>query len=749
MSNRRALLIGAAEYGPGFARLPAVREDVRILGAALQARGYEVDILSDEDTRDTVHLDDRIRDFCASGGPEDIRLVYFSGHGILADDVDWIIPAGTDRNAVVSTAHRVSTDRSRQVAASRTGLVLFVIDACRDEASEPVTKGGAGWGNTRTQWPTEHRFIRLFGCASTEVCQVLPGEPSASVFTTALAQSLAAGSSTLDALLEDVASRCDELTLEHDLRHQRPHLSYGELSAEKRALLALPIFERTADAAAVLPSVLPTVWSSFHPDKLHCLVVLSESDQRTGADVALDGLVDDALQAGTGKKIWDAFVAARGGHRLASGKKRALPAEFTSESVAFAKFPVNEALASVEAFDKAVRAVVEADLVVFDVTAFEPGVMLLIGIRSACARSLTICSHGARWREGQPLEVPFNLQDLNIGSHTPSEMMVAPDPVLERFVSRVEVGFRQLARQPRYLDLPSYDALRELGSDYDASSSIPLHERVLVLCSYAPNLLQNWRRVASRLRARLSQRGNPSRVIERVIDGGTPQLISQSVYELIRRSVGCVVDWSGYSASVFLELGVRLAVSEWGAVQIVDASHLPGGERAPDLAQIEQLRQLFSPIAYQPTSGDAVERAADLLLERTSNKQAEFNRIHRALLPIMGEVQEAHPPLADLLRRRADALHHPQQEREGAPQILFHGSRGIKKDSEKAACELRVASWLYLEHRVGHANLKADPDALALYLELGRAAADALYDLGDAESIELATYIDDRLSALD
>jgi hypothetical protein len=54
-----------------------------------------------------------------------------------------------------------------------------------------------------------------------------------------------------------------------------------------------------------------------------------------------------------------------------------------------------------------------------------------------------------------------------------------------------------------------------------------------------------------------------------------------------------VLEWSEYSPSVFLELGARLAISEWGAVQVIDEQHLPNGAKAPKLRQIEKLRRLF------------------------------------------------------------------------------------------------------------------------------------------------------------
>lgn len=126
------------------------------------------------------------------------------------------------------------------------------------------------------------------------------------------------------------------------------------------------------------------------------------------------------------------------------------------------------------------------------------------------------------------------------------------------------------------------------------------------------------------------------------------------------------------------------------------------------------MRRLLNPIAYQyRAASDAFEKTAEALLQRDPHLdgEADYNRIHRVLLPVIGATLEAHPPVAEDLKRRADALHHPQQGRVAAPQILFHGSRITKQDSEKAALELRIAAWLYLEHRVGPPKIKKNAHA--------------------------------------
>lgn len=339
MSARRALLIGAEDYGEGFVPLPAVQEDIRLLHSALEASGYEVEICPREVVANAGKLDETMRAFCSAGGPEDVYIVYFTGHGLLADNADWIVPAETSRKtATLSSTQRVSTDLSRTIAESSTGLVLFIIDACRGEEDIPVTKG-AEWGDpARIVRPGEHRFIRFFGCAANQVCQVLSstagteGERPCSVFTKALADSVLEGNCTsLDDLLPQVQKRCTELLSQNAyLRVQTPRLSYGgEISVEQNAILQRPIFDPVGRAA------LSSVWESFDPNKLHCLVLISEHEHQNAPDWGLKELVQDALVGNTGQRIWKSFSAVCNHRKFVSGKQRALPETFGSSTVSF------------------------------------------------------------------------------------------------------------------------------------------------------------------------------------------------------------------------------------------------------------------------------------------------------------------------------------------------------------------------------------------------------------------------------
>ena len=448
------------------------------------------------------------------------------------------------------------------------------------------------------------------------------------------------------------------------------------------------------------------------------------------------------------------------GQALTSGKTRRLDETPTPDLLAKAAFSVLDALADGAALEQAVRAVVEADIVVFDVTHFEPAVMLLLGVRSACRRALTVCSHGGGWREGLPLALPFNLQDLNVNSHTAPEDMVDSDRVVERFVKRVETGLQQLAKHPAYLDLPGFEELRQLGSDPEALDTIAVQERVMVLCSYSKSFFQNWRYLRENLKQQLSDQKQYSPKIERIIDNGTSQLVRQGLYEQIRRVAACIVDWSELRPSVFLELGARLAVSPYGAVHLIEErwllsnrAKLVPSEGAPKRSpqkQEELLQRLFAPGVYQ-LHGErlkAFEQAARELVERNPNRDGEaaYNRVYRIALRYIGGAQRAQPSVALALKRQADALHQTIWETEAKSPGLFTDNQHMKQDNLRAAVELRLAAWLYLEYGVSAERRRADLTLTALYQELGEELRKTLADM-DAEFRAMGRMIKKRLAA--
>jgi hypothetical protein len=459
------------------------------------------------------------------------------------------------------------------------------------------------------------------------------------------------------------------------------------------------------------------------------------------------------LSSTEAKAVWDSFTSAWEGQQLLNGQQRRLPPEYSKANVRLASFDVLDAYASPASLDRAVRLLVEADLALFDVTGFEPGVMLLLGVRAATRRGVTLNSHGAGWREGHPLNRPFNLSDLSLSSHSPpTDAFVGDDPRIDRLIERVQTGFSQLARQPHYLDLPVYEALRQLGSQEKAWVSIPLEDEVLVLCSYDELYYPRWLSLRRELKEALSAEDIYTNVA-RLQDFATPQLVSQSLYERVRRCAGCVADWTHSSPSTFFELGVRLAVSPWSVVQIADEHWLRNAIDAPDTnqhggKQLALMLALLNPLLYQGSDDvDIATRIAQQLVEMRSRiAGSSGHRLRQIAAEALRKTQQSLPDLFEQLRSEADALNHKGRVRDNVPQALFYEVKDIKADQEKAALERRLAAWLYLEHRVGAGHLADSDKRKQLWRELGELVASDLFLSDDQTDQDLALAITTRLT---
>jgi hypothetical protein len=276
-----------------------------------------------------------------------------------------------------------------------------------------------------------------------------------------------------------------------------------------------------------------------------------------------------------------------------------------------------------------------------------------------------------------------------------------------------------------------------------------------MLCSFRKEHLKGWRYVRGKLEDALQARGIQSPCVQRLIDAGSPQLVSQALYENIRRASACVADWSHYSPSTFLELGVRLVVSPWGALQIIDERFLPDGELAPrvepDNLRLQQLARMvkrFEPKVYRIGREGHWDGLLDMLVQRSPFDEAEasYNKIHRLIQNEIGSVSPAMPGVFDVMRKAADALSDTQQDRRAVSQVLFSGNEGVKRDRELTALEYRIAAWLYLQHRTGAKSGPEGDQLREAHRSLGQIVAAALYETGDEDDFQMAEHIIDLSS---
>jgi Trypsin-like peptidase domain len=504
---------------------------------------------------------------------------------------------------------------------------------------------------------------------------------------------------------------------------------------------------------AIPAALAKTAWKDFDPARLHCVVVNSEVLAKGESEGSLGSLVTEVLSSPKAKELWKSFISTWQGRELLARGQRHLSAEYSKANVELASFDVVDAYASPASLDRVVQLIVQADLALFDVTGFEPGVMLLLGIRAATRRGITINSHGGDWYEGHPIDRPFNLSDLSLSSHTPPpEMFAGDDPRIDRFIDRICTGFAQLVRQPHYLDLPVYDSLRLLGSQDNAWASVPLEDQVLVLCSYDKTYFPTWRSLRGKLREALSLEDILTDV-ERLQDMATPQLVSQSLYERIRRCAGCVADWTGSSPSTFFELGVRLAVSPWSVVQIADERWLEKITHGTDpevlpAKQIENMKALLNPLTYSGTNdNDIGSRIARQLIQvRERIRGSKGHRVRQVAAEALRATEERLPQLFEQLMTEADGLDYKDRERGNVPQALFYEIQEISEDQQKSALERRLAAWFYLDLRVGADRLGDSDERKRTWQELGKLVASDLYLSDDEADLTLADEIMRKLT---
>jgi len=238
-------------------------------------------------------------------------------------------------------------------------------------------------------------------------------------------------------------------------------------------------------------------------------------------------------------------------------------------------------VSSPEKYQEAVGKLCRAKFVIFDITNYEPAVMLFLGIRSVVRRGITIVSMGGNFAIGDAIDLPFNIKETNIISHSEKQFQKEQEktpPYLIR--TKIRNGLSQLQKMPQYLDLPVFDAVRNLPPGYRESDP----DNVLLLCSYGKKYQEvNWQRLRNELQVQLDGKiaGNPEVIakapkVARILDLMSPRLVSLSIYETIRRVVLCIVDWTEWRPNVFFELGVRLAIadSERSTICIIEADQV-------------------------------------------------------------------------------------------------------------------------------------------------------------------------------
>ena len=141
--GRVALVVGNSTYAH-IGRLPNPDNDARDMSAALRRLGFEV---TTELDADRVELTEALRAFTRQSAGADVSLVFYAGHGIEMDGVNYLVPVDARVERDVDVRFETVTVDDLLVSTSGASLRLVVLDACRNN---PLARSMQRTAATRT-----------------------------------------------------------------------------------------------------------------------------------------------------------------------------------------------------------------------------------------------------------------------------------------------------------------------------------------------------------------------------------------------------------------------------------------------------------------------------------------------------------------------------------------------------------------------------------------------------------------------
>ena len=158
-AGRVALVVGNSTYAH-IARLPNPENDAADMAAALQRLGFDVTTAQDADR---ASLNEALRVFTRESVGADMALVFYAGHGLEMDGVNYLVPV--DARLERDTDVRFETVALDDVLAATAGasLRMVILDACRNN---PLARSMHGWRTAGTRIMRRRRVTGPPGSAA-------------------------------------------------------------------------------------------------------------------------------------------------------------------------------------------------------------------------------------------------------------------------------------------------------------------------------------------------------------------------------------------------------------------------------------------------------------------------------------------------------------------------------------------------------------------------------------------------------
>ena len=259
--GRVALVVGNSTYAH-IARLPNPENDAADMATALRRLGFEVTTAQDADR---TSLNEALRVFTRESVGADVALIFYAGHGLEMDGVNYLVPVGARLER--DTDVRFETVALDDVLAATAGasLRMVILDACRNN---PLARSmqrtvarrsvsGGSFGDLNEDLLGDETLVAYAAAAGTTAAD---GRGRNSPYTSAL---LAYLEQPLE--LSAVFRRVRARVLESTDGQQRPH-EYGSLLREHYLTGVsgpAPVPVAAADGAAARLQQETVFWQSI------------------------------------------------------------------------------------------------------------------------------------------------------------------------------------------------------------------------------------------------------------------------------------------------------------------------------------------------------------------------------------------------------------------------------------------------------------------------------------------------------
>ena len=128
LARQVALVVGNSTYAH-IGRLPNPENDAVDLAAALRRIGFEV---TTELDADRVELTEALRAFTRRSAGADVSLVFYAGHGLEMDGINYLVPVDARLERDVDVRYETVTLDDLLVSTVGARLRLVILDACRN-----------------------------------------------------------------------------------------------------------------------------------------------------------------------------------------------------------------------------------------------------------------------------------------------------------------------------------------------------------------------------------------------------------------------------------------------------------------------------------------------------------------------------------------------------------------------------------------------------------------------------------------